>query len=69
MARMPKTILYVGMPKGAELRGAQKGDATWDLGCGNGEYAVEMAKDIAEALRAKGYKCKVYVNREVEQEY
>lgn len=68
MARNPATRLVVALPKGTELVGTSKGDVAWNLDHGPESY-VELAKDVADALRAKGYKCKVYINREMDEEY
>lgn len=68
MPRNPETRLVVAVPKGTELRGTHKGDVAWEIGNGP-ESHVELAKDVAEALRAKGYNCKVYITREVTEEY
>lgn len=68
MARLPKVKLVIGMPKGVAMRGVDNGDSVWDMGHLR-EPGMELAKDIVNALRAKGYECKLYINREVDEEY
>lgn len=68
MARLPKVKLVVGLPKGVALRGTDNGDASWDMGTVR-DAGMELAKDIVNALRATGYECKLYINREVDEEY
>jgi hypothetical protein len=62
---MAKVSLRVALPRGTDLRG--QGDVKWDMGIG--DNLVPLAKDIADGLRAKGYKCKVSINKEVDEEY
>ena len=62
MAKLPTARLCVALPKGSELRGTSKGDVGIELAYG--EHYVQLAKDMAEGLRAKGYQCKVYITEE-----
>ena len=66
MPRMPKARLRVATPLGEDFR-PNGGSITIDFK--NGDQDTQLAKDITDAMRAKGYHCKLSIDKEITEEY
>lgn len=63
MPKMDKATLMVGMPKGSDANGGRI------IKFEHSTSETQLAKDIADGLRAQGYKCKVLIDKDIQEEY
>ena len=59
MAKMSKATIMVQLETGR----------THSIQFGHDNEQTKLAKDIADGLRAMGYECKVYIDKEIREEY
>lgn len=63
MARMPKATVRVVLPKGS------RGPADTVMEFRHGDSETQLAKDIVDALRAKGYQATAHIHVEQDEVY